>query len=342
MINKKFDNFIESMRAVKLSAEEKSNILARTFAVIEDIESASSKAPVASPFSTAPWNIYFVHRKFVPSLVIVAILFVTGGASLAAEGALPGDSLYSVKVNVNEEVRGFTAVTPESKARVAVEATERRLQEVATLSARGKLTDQTKAIAQQEFNKRAIQVQSRVASLVSENNLTAAQEVAVNYESSLRAHEVILERISEDQPDENTEQHLSSFIASVKTELATTTDARVEIQDKQVKSTVDPKATAELNLNNVLSQTDETINMRTENNSLLSTTSIALVGGKISEAQVLTVKAEGFIASSTYSDAILILQQAATVLSDAQGIMSVEIGLDVDVKKVTGATAIIK
>ncbi|MES3005487.1 MAG: DUF5667 domain-containing protein [Patescibacteria group bacterium] len=337
MINKKFDNLIEQLKAIKLTSVEKSDILARTFSVIEGIEAVTTpvKTTQQFSFSSVTWSLYINNRKFVPSLVIVALLFVTGGASLAAEGSLPGDSLYSVKINVNEEVRGLTAVTPESKARVAVEATERRLQEAATLSARGQLNDQTKSIVQSEFKKHATQVQSRVASLVSENNLTAAQEVAVNYESSLRAHEIILEKISSDQVDDST-QHLSSLIDTVKTELATSTVSRVDIQSKEIQATLDPKASAENKIIEVRVITDETINLRIENLALLSTTTAALVAGKIIEAQVLTVKAQGYMASSSYSEALTTLQQASTVLSDAEGAVSVEAGLDKDVKKALG------
>lgn len=331
------------MKAVRLSSNEKNEILARTFSVIEKIElltipqSAERKAqPVVSPFLASPWKVYFVHRKFVPSLVIVAILFVTGGASVAAEGALPGDSLYGLKLNINEEVRGLTAVTPESKARVAVESAERRLQEVASLSAKGKLNDQTKAIAQQEFKRSASQVKTSVASLVSENNLVAAQGIAINYESSLKAHEVILEKISSDFENKS-DKHLSSFIDTVKDELATTTVSRLDLQVKEVNSSANPGIAYESKVKEVRLQIEETLNLRIENADVLSTSTLALVAGKISEAQVLTIKAEGYMtATSTYPDAITSLQRASTLLSDAQGIIAAEAHLDIDVKKALG------
>lgn len=347
MINKKFDNLIENLKAVKLSAEEKSDILARTFSVIEGIETAASESPehvqvtfdrpLATPFTSFTWATYINNRKFVPSLAIVALLFVTGGASLAAEGALPGDSLYSVKINVNEEVRGFTAVSPESKARVAVEATERRLQEAATLSAQGKLNKQTKNIVQSQFKKQAGQVRTQVASLVSENNLSAAQEVAVNYESSLKAHELILEKISFDvDTTASSTEHLSSLIDTVRTVIATSTESRVDIQSKEIEAVVNPKLAADNKLKEVRSMTDEISNMRIQNLSALSTTTVSLVAGNIVEAQVLTVKAEGFISSSLYSDALTSLQKAMTVLSDAQSAIKTEAGLDASVKKAIG------
>jgi hypothetical protein len=338
MINKSFDNLIDELKAIKLSGEEKSDILARTFSVIESLSipnSADKKfQPIASPYSSAPWKIYFSSRKFVPSFMIVALLFATGGASLAAEASLPGDSLYGLKVNINEEVRNLTAVSAESKARVAVEATERRLQEVATLSARGQLSEEKKAIVQAQFNKRSTQIKTQVASLVSQNNLTAAQEISVNYESSLKAHEIILEKISSDSLSENKDQHLAEFISTVKTEIATTTVSRVDIQQKEALATTDPKATAEIKLKELRNQTDIVLNLREESKSQLSSTTAALVAGNIAEAQVLTIKAEGYIASSSYSNAILSIQQASSLFSDAESAITTEAGLDYDVKKV--------
>src|SRR6185436_14919248 len=52
-----------------------------------------------------------------PALGMAGLLIVAGaGTSFGAEGALPGDLLYPVKVKVNEEVRGALTLSSESKA----------------------------------------------------------------------------------------------------------------------------------------------------------------------------------------------------------------------------------
>src|SRR3989344_2653662 len=48
--------------------------------------------------------------------IALAVLLGGGGTSLAAQAALPGDVLYPVKVNINEEVRGVFALSAEAQA----------------------------------------------------------------------------------------------------------------------------------------------------------------------------------------------------------------------------------
>ena len=62
-----------------------------------------------------------------------------GGASFAAESAVPGDMLYPVKVQVNEQVRAALAVSAEADAEWEATLAERRLDEAHKLEAKGEL-----------------------------------------------------------------------------------------------------------------------------------------------------------------------------------------------------------
>lgn len=332
------------MKYHKLSSDEKAEILERTFSIIEKIEAISipsaarsGKRSIHSPYMSA-WQNYILNKKFIPAFAVVALLFLTGGASLAAESSLPGDSLYSVKINVNDEIRGLGATTPEAKGNLAVAATERRLQEAATLSSRGRLDDSAKNIIQGEIKKHAAQVKNQVASLVSENNLGGAQEITVNYESSLRAHELVLEKVSVDTASSST-THLGDLINSIKTELATTTESRVDLQTREILSEGNNRTVVRARLTLVLSDLDDAINLL-ENSQPLSTTTDALASDKISFSQVAIVKAQGFIASSSYSEALSILQRASQAISDAKSAIVAESGLTNEVKKTIGVVQV--
>lgn len=215
MIESNFENVIKAYRKVSMTPEEKKEVFNQSLLVIEKIEAVSmshgdkysnetgmfaemqkNKQAFAAQFLS-----YFKRRQFVPAFIAAFLLLFTGGASLLAESALPGDSLYSFKVNVNEPIKDLSAVSDEAKARVALEITERRLQEAAMLSAQGKLDQSNKKLLQDEVVKRAEQIRNRVASLVSNNNLDAAQEVAVDFESRLKTHELILESLAGENGD---------------------------------------------------------------------------------------------------------------------------------------------
>lgn len=211
----KLNNLIENLQRVRMTEDEKSEVLMRAWSSIEQIEAAHEvtartsrivevghqKTSVSTTFQTA-WYSYFMEKKFVPALSLAILLIATGGTSLAAESALPGDFLYKVKLGLNEQVRGLTAVTPEAKAKFALEVTDRRLKEVALLSSKGLLNAETSSIIQSELLKQAGQIKNQVASLVSTNNIRSAQEISLNFESSLRAHELILEKISSNTTDQ--------------------------------------------------------------------------------------------------------------------------------------------
>lgn len=221
MNNSNFEDIIKAYRKVSMTPEEKREVFKQSMLVIEKIEAVSlahsdkknlqhflnpdiSTETISTGVSyqktkrqvILSWASYIKRRQFVPALMASFLLLFIGSTSMMAEEALPGDSLYSFKVSVNESVRDLAAVTDEAKAKLAVEITSRRLQEAAVLSAQGKLDEKSKKILQDQFVKKADEVKNRVASLVSKNNLNAAQEVVVDFESALQTHELILSSLS--------------------------------------------------------------------------------------------------------------------------------------------------
>jgi len=83
-------------------------------------------------------------RQPMPVFAAVLIFLVGGGTVAAAEGALPGDVLYPIKVSVNEEIRGTFALSSEAKADWNITRAERRLEEASLLLADGELSEETR------------------------------------------------------------------------------------------------------------------------------------------------------------------------------------------------------
>jgi hypothetical protein len=76
----------------------------------------------------------------LPVIALLLILVVgtgSAGAASLAQHALPGDLLYPIKVNVNEEVKVALAKTPAEKADVALARAETRIEEIRALEERG-------------------------------------------------------------------------------------------------------------------------------------------------------------------------------------------------------------
>lgn len=122
-------------------------------------------APVGapSPIASEP----FVTMRFgswqFRTFASVFALFLVVGVPMLAERAAPGDVLYLMKVNVNEEV--LASLTWDSADKIAweTERVERRVEEARLLAQEGKLTEETEA---------------QVAEAVREHTENASREIA--------------------------------------------------------------------------------------------------------------------------------------------------------------------
>lgn len=123
--------------ATQISMSEKERAQTRDFLV-----SYMRMHPARARAQKKSFSWAFHPYAVIAGLLIVALGGSSAGAASLAEHALPGDLLYPIKVNVNEEVRAALASTPEKKADVALARAERRIDELNTLSARGELSEE--------------------------------------------------------------------------------------------------------------------------------------------------------------------------------------------------------
>jgi hypothetical protein len=134
-------------------------------------------------------NNKLIYFTIMPILLVIAILL--GGSSFAAEGSLPGDILYPVKINVNEQVRGLFSFSEEAKAEWEARVAERRLEEAESLSSENNLSLDARAKIQENFTEYADRVEARIETL-SAKDPEKALELAGHFEISLKAHSNIL------------------------------------------------------------------------------------------------------------------------------------------------------
>lgn len=77
--------------------------------------------------------------RIMKATLLLALMVGVGGTSFAAQGAVPGDLLYPVKVHVNEGVRSGFAFGADAKAQFEADLLAIRLQEAEDLASEGKL-----------------------------------------------------------------------------------------------------------------------------------------------------------------------------------------------------------
>ncbi|MDP2648939.1 MAG: DUF5667 domain-containing protein [Patescibacteria group bacterium] len=184
-LNKKGEEFA-------LSADER----ARMRSVVEQyMEIKPLRAPASHEGRGAgAWGGWFFSPRPV-ALTLVLILFASSaGVTSAAEGSLPGDLLYPIKINVNEPVRGALALSSEARADWASKVAGTRIREVATLAAEGRLDATTTAAARASFESHAELAIQSIGQEASTSPDGSAED-AIMLESQLGEYERLLAEV---------------------------------------------------------------------------------------------------------------------------------------------------
>ena len=142
-----------------------------------------------------PFHLLLTKKYMFAAIAIILAVALSGGVTYAAEGALPGDALYPIKVRINEEVRAALATSAEADADWDARRVERRLEEAAVLAATGELDAETRVHLEERFAVHAERVKARVEKLEQAGKVEQAERVSERLAVSLQVHERILDEI---------------------------------------------------------------------------------------------------------------------------------------------------
>ncbi|HUQ30407.1 MAG TPA: DUF5667 domain-containing protein [Candidatus Paceibacterota bacterium] len=159
------------------------------------------------------------------ALLIAALM--GGGTSFAAENALPGDTLYPVKVHVNESVREALALSHEGKAHVEGDLAARRLDEIQQLLASGKLSSTTAAVLTTALEKHIAKADAESDS-VAKDDPAASAELNASLKARLAAHKDIVDVFL--SASSTLPHSMNGILASLTAKLSATTTAKVNAE----------------------------------------------------------------------------------------------------------------
>lgn len=144
-----------------------------------------------------------MHQIFLKPVTAVAavVVMAAGGTSFAADFSLPGDILYPMKVNVNEKIEGWFAVSAESEANLALKLAEKRLEEAEKLAIEGKLSADASAELESRFSSHMSEAYDDLAALRGDEEVESAALISSEIDAKLKVHAKILTKISESQND---------------------------------------------------------------------------------------------------------------------------------------------
>ena len=192
-----FEKFFEGAKNVRLSDKEHASLrrVLASFIAEHPVRAGGLLGHIWERPSFAITH-YELLRP-MPIVLLIALLVASGGGvSLAAEKALPGDALYSIKVSVNEEVRAALAFSPQVKAAWETERAGRRLEEAEILAKQKSLGAKVSENIEANFEAHAKRAKDHMDELAAHGNAQAAAELNSNFEASLRAHGEILLHLS--------------------------------------------------------------------------------------------------------------------------------------------------
>lgn len=158
-----------------------------------------------------------IKNRPMPIVALITLLaLLGGGTSFAAESALPGDFLYSVKVKVNEPVAAALHLSEDSKARFQAELAEKRLNEASALAAEGRLNSENEIELEGAFRSSAGNVETHLKSLESSGSTSTADEIGADFEDALRAYIAALQAGASSTGTDNLGRILSSVNLAIK------------------------------------------------------------------------------------------------------------------------------
>lgn len=265
---------------------------------------------------SALFNNKSMTAKLIASLLVAAS--AGSGVSYAAEGSLPGDLLYPVKIHVNETARAAITFSAESKAGWDVRRAERRLEEAEELAAEGRLNAETRRSIEGNLKTYTDSVRRGIVELKLDNNAKAGAEVSSQLEASLRAHERILTELGDEK--ETVRIDVGPILLKVRSEAKDATRARVEAEDNfSIKaSTNDVEAAARGKLQaaeNKISEVTAFIASKKESSDAAAT---ADAEARLKVAENVIIEGKARLDAEDYGEAFAAFQKAHRTAEEAK------------------------
>ncbi|MFZ2522182.1 MAG: DUF5667 domain-containing protein [Minisyncoccia bacterium] len=203
------DNFfkkgIEDIKKVRLLSTEKVHILSNLKSRI-DLDLKKAHYPIKYS-----WYEFSHYRSLSYSLVVLAIVMISGFSAYSGiKNSLPGDNLYSLKVDVFEPIKLNMAVGDVAKANVSTENFSDRLLEAEILANQGRLSDSFGQEIENRLTKHAENISTFLGANPDSSNL-GLSDAKVDLEAIINSHDRILTRIEEKSKNKSSNNSISKI-----------------------------------------------------------------------------------------------------------------------------------
>ncbi len=350
-----FNKIINSAKTFSLTGEEKKEIISKVSSYMKENPISTASGEIVSPYSSPVmdnpndrhmWYGDFRsgslislsilrNKKIFMPIIILLMVMLGGGASLAANSALPGDTLYPVK-NVNEKFESFFAVSANEKAKVEADFANTRLEEAEKVARKGELSSEAKEKIKDKFAKHAEKTERLIAALREKGEDNEADEVSSDFESALEAHHEILARLSLD--DDQDREAIAEINFLVDAHLKNATRVRSDEENTMISSedqaSVQASAEASLNAsNNKITEVEKYINNKKEATAELKAKATA----KLNTAKDTVTEGKAKLEAKAYGEAFVLFQKARRIAQEAKLALNSEHEFKIDLNGAFGS-----
>jgi hypothetical protein len=173
----KFDiELKEYAEKVRLRAVERRELRERILAYMEyhPLPKERTRLSKSVGIVSEPFTVWSFHSWVFRASATAFVLFIVVVIPFLAERSLPGDVLYLVKTEINEEIRSKFAASPYEKVAYETSLIERRIAEARLLASEGKLTEEVGAQIAETVKGHANAAQNGIEELRAQNADDAA------------------------------------------------------------------------------------------------------------------------------------------------------------------------
>ena len=190
------EQFKKKSDSIRMRASERRELRARIVSYMEyhpvvDATSAT-KRKRAEGIISEPFKAILINMTYVRSFAGVFALFLVVGVPFIAERSVPGDILYPVKIQFNEEVRSTLSLSPYAKVEWETQRLERRIAEARLLADEGKLTQAIEAEVAQAVKDHTTAAQKGIETM-RESDSDGAAIAEITFASALAVQSEVLE-----------------------------------------------------------------------------------------------------------------------------------------------------
>lgn len=173
---------IATLKNIRLSDSARTRIAdnLQAYATFHSVRVEAENRLIKQVPVTTSTSLLSLRYSFMPLILILAVV-IGGSTTFAAQNAVPGDFLYPVKTEFNENIRTAFAFSADSEAKVQTALLEERIEEAQTLHTKGRLSGET-----------ATQVSANITNQFAvASNASAKSSETVAAETNLRAQQAI-------------------------------------------------------------------------------------------------------------------------------------------------------